>query len=150
MRKHPEIQLDDEDKQKFGFWQSNLHQGYVYTRYLSTKKALHLHIVQPPAGFTVDHEDRNKLNCKRTNLRIATNKEQQANKDLTVQNTSGYKGVSWNPVTSTWRARIWFRNKNIDLGSFKTKEGAAVAYNKAASQLQGNFAKLNVFTEGAL
>ncbi len=43
----------------------------------------------------VDHEDRNKLNAKRENIRTATRAEQCQNTGLTDRNTSGHKNISY-------------------------------------------------------
>jgi hypothetical protein len=60
---------------------------------------------------------------------------------MSKNNTSGYRGV----VTAgeNWRAQINNKYKNICLGTFKTKEEAAEAYNKAAIELYKEFAVLN-------
>jgi len=42
-----------------------------------------------------------------------------------------------------WEARISFNTKKIYLGSYKTKEEAARAYDKKAIELFGEFAQLN-------
>lgn len=151
IRKHPEIQIDPEDLSKYGFWQSHLHQGYIYTKYINTKKALHLHIVNPPAGFEVDHEDRDKLNCTRRNLRIATRHQQNTNRNIQSSNTSGYVGVSYNKQNKNWRARIYRQvcgmSLKFEIGSFKTANEAAIAYNEAAKKYHGEFANFNVIIE---
>lgn len=51
---------------------------------------------------------------------------------IQINNTSGYKGVDFN--NGKWRARIYFNNKAILLGSFATKE-EAIAVRKAAETI---------------
>ena len=147
IKKHPTIKLDSEDLTRYGFWQSNLHQGYVVTRYLGIKKALHLHIVQPPAGYEVDHADRNPLNNLRENLRVATRANQEMNKTISARNNSGYKGVWFNKLNNNWRARIakgiGGKSIYIELGSFNSAVAAAKEYDKFAKIFHGKFAVLN-------
>lgn len=70
------------------------------------------------------------------NLRESNHQQNQRNQKKPMNNTSGYKGVSWNKCNKIW-------SSNICLGSFKTKEEAAEAYNKAAEKLFGEYARLN-------
>lgn len=88
-----------------------------------------------------DHKDRDKLNNQRENLREASGTENQANKGVQTNNTSGYKGVSRH--RGKWRAVIARKKVQFHLGYFSTPEQAALAYNKAALRMYGEFAFLN-------
>jgi len=57
-------------------------------------------------------------------------------------NLSGYKGVTLHRK-GKWKAKIQFNKKGIYLGLYDTPEEAAIAYNKAAKEYFGEFAKLN-------
>jgi hypothetical protein len=98
---------------------------------------MHRVIVTPPAGLQVDHIDGNKLNNVRSNLRIATQSQNCANKPAKEGITSGYKGVMW--TGTKWGASI----RGKWLGSFAAPEEAAIAYDHAAIQAYGQFAYLN-------
>lgn len=89
----------------------------------------------------VDHIDRNPLNNRRNNLRICTAYENGLNKGTHKLNTSGYTGVSG--CASKWVSYINADGKRHMLGTFSTKEQAAIAYNEAARVLHGPFAKQN-------
>ncbi len=91
----------------------------------------------------VDHVDRDTLNNKRENLRLATQSENMRNSTKRSSNKSGYKGVSWAARESKWCARITVQYKGIHVGYFDTPEKAALAYNAAAIRLHGEFARLN-------
>lgn len=95
-----------------------------------------------------DHRDRNKLNCRRGNLRLATERQNQGNADLRRDNKSGYKGVGWHALTGQWRAYIRQGRTLRNLGYFpNSKDGkmqAAYAYNVAAIKCFGEFAVLNL------
>ena len=90
-----------------------------------------------------DHQDRNRLNNQRDNLRSAKRSEQLANRGKAKHNTSGYKGVFWHGGTQKWMAQIVVDRKAIYLGVFIKKKTAARAYNTAATKYFGNFACLN-------
>ena len=100
----------------------------------------HKDLPEPP--LTIDHEDLNPMNNLIGNLRVATPTEQQANSLLQSNNTSGFKGVSFNPLKNKGKP---FRAicKNKHLGWFKTAEEAANAYDAEAAKLFGSFAKIN-------
>ena len=49
---------------------------------------------------------------------------------MSKKNTSGFVGVFWNPLNKNWRASIRFKNKKIDLGSYKIKEEAVLERDK--------------------
>lgn len=111
---------------------------------------MHKDILSHKTGFVIDHKDGNKLNNTKDNLRIATYSQNGANCRISKRNKSGYKGV-WarnNPYKTKkdmmWKASIMFNKKVIGLGCFKTKKEAAIAYNKKALELFGDFAKLNI------
>ena len=72
--------------------------------------------------YTIDHEDRNGLNNKWSNLRLATNSENSANRNKRYNNQSGFKGVSKNG--NKWAARVTKDGETIYLGSYSSKEEA--------------------------
>lgn len=84
-----------------------------------------------------------KLNKGKIALRFCSNAENMRNRPAPASNSSGFKGVSWHAQKDRWRARIKVFYKEIHLGLFKSKEQAALAYNKAAKRHFGNFAHLN-------
>lgn len=90
----------------------------------------------------VDHIDRDGLNCRRNNLRLATHMQNSVNRKLHSNNTSGFKGVS---ITKSgrWLARIRIERCLRRLGVFDTAQEAALAYDAAAMRHFGEFARTN-------
>ncbi len=88
----------------------------------------------------VDHEDLNRSNNRWRNLRPATPSQNCANRGISSSNTSGAKGVSWEPRIKKWRALLQPRGqKKIHLGYFTSVEEAKAAYDKAALERYGDF-----------
>lgn len=90
-----------------------------------------------------EHKNRNTLDNRRCNLRVASSSQNQANRPVTKCSTSGYKGVSWNKEMGKWQAQIGKDRRLRYLGRFSDKIEAAKAYDKAAKELFGEFAWLN-------
>jgi hypothetical protein len=99
------------------------------------------------SGIEVDHEDGDGLNCQRYNLRTATHADNQHNRKLQRNNTSGFKGVTWHKQSQKWHAKIRVSGAVTSLGLFSDKVRAAKAYDIAALHHFGSFAKIN-FMEG--
>lgn len=98
-------------------------------------------------GFVIDHKDGLGLNNTRSNLRFCTPAQNSRNR-ITVgkNNTSGFKGVcnKKGNYKKPWVAQIKCDQNNYYLGRFSTPEEAAMAYNKKATELFGEFARLNI------
>ena len=92
---------------------------------------------------TVDHIDRDPTNDRIENLRAATRRQQNANKDKWANTSSAFKGVSWNKQYSKWQARIKLESKHKHLGYFADPQQAANAYDAAALEIFGTFAVIN-------
>ncbi len=80
-----------------------------------------------------DHINGDTLDNRRTNLRVATNSQNQMNTPLRKDNKSGCKGVWWGSDRGRWRAEINVNGETIRLGSF-TARADAVAARKIAEQ----------------
>lgn len=76
----------------------------------------------------VDHINGDTLDNRKSNLRVATPKENAANRGRTRRNRSGYKGVRLTP-NGRWRAEVCLRGKTNPhhVGMFDTAEEAARA-----------------------
>ena len=93
--------------------------------------SLHRLVMNCPEGLEVDHikhpqKHENKLDNRKSNLRIVTKSENQMNKHKQENNTSGIVGVHWHSRDGVWEAYISCNNKQIYLGRFNEKEDAAI------------------------
>ena len=106
---------------------------------------MHRIILSAKTGQICDHINGNGLDNRRLNLRFATNNQNCWNSDSHMKGTSQFKGVRLNKrKKNNWSAAIKVYKKRIYLGTFKTEKEAAIAYNKAALQYHGEFAKINI------
>lgn len=121
--------------------------GYVEVKRPGEKQRFLLHrlIMLAPDGVLVDHRDLNRTNNMRDNLRLATHQQNNCNtgKSNRDDHSSEFKGVSFRPDRERWRARIYHNKKCIWLGDFSCPVEAAEAYDQAAMEKHGPFAKLN-------
>lgn len=88
----------------------------------------------------VDHKDRVRHNNAWDNLREATRLGNAQNASVRKDNSSGYRGVSWNDSKEKWHAYIYFMKKQIHLGFFDHKEDAIEARKVAVVKYHKQFA----------
>lgn len=81
----------------------------------------------------VDHINRNKLDNRKSNLRIIHKSNNAWNIDGNSRNKSGVRGVCWCPKTGLWRVQVC----KAHVGRYKTLEEAKVARDRAAIRLKG-------------
>lgn len=103
--------------------------------------ALHREIMKTPTGMYTDHINRDPLDNRKSNLRICTQSENQANRTVSRNNKLGIKGVIFSK--NRFVASVKFQGKRKSLGSFKTVEEATLAYNEGAKKLHGEFVPLS-------
>lgn len=122
--------------------------GYA-TVYCSKRKKyyrLHRIVNETPDDLLTDHRDGNRLNCLRKNLRNATHSQNQANRKKEPGKTSQYKGVFYRVVGGQygyWYAQLKSDGVKVYNKSFPTELEAAIAYDRVAKLIHGEFAKLN-------
>lgn len=145
--------VDDEDfkkANKFKWYLSD--NGYAVRKGYNdpktkkyTPKILRLHrlIMNTPPEYETDHVNHDKLDNRKSNLRVVTKSQNSFNVGIRKNNTSGYKGVSWSNVGKRWLAMINPGRKAVFLGYFANKEDAAKAYNEAAKKFYGEFGYMN-------
>jgi hypothetical protein len=91
----------------------------------------------------IDHINGNRSDNRFFNLRPATIAQNLRNRTGDLVSTSKFKGVSWHSSRGKWRAVISGDGKYTHLGRFDSEEEAARAYDRAAAEHFGDYAKLN-------
>jgi hypothetical protein len=96
-----------------------------------------------PKGMIVDHINRNGLDNRKANLRLATISENCRNRGIRKGASSKFKGVHWCNTRKKWLVGIKLNGHRKHLGSFDNEIKAAKAYDEAAKKYHGQFATLN-------
>jgi hypothetical protein len=111
---------------------------------------MHSLILGFPSNRVTDHIDHDRCNNQKSNLRLATQQQNRFNQKQRQGALSQYKGVTRTPSSriKPWKAQI---AKTIDgkltrfhIGCFATEEQAAIAYDRKARELFGDFAYINL------
>ena len=143
--KNGEISLVDDDDYDFLMqWRWCLSSKGYAQRCTTDGKTFYIHRVvnKTPKGVHTDHINGERLDNRKINLRCATTSQNAINMSKSW-GSSKYKGVAWLKNSNKWCAQIQFNKKLKWLGSFHKEEDAALAYNKKAIELFGEFAYLN-------
>lgn len=134
------VDLEDWDRVKGFKWASVKSSGGKF--YAGTHLALHSLVLgktgQSRKAVT-DHKNGVTLDNRKSELRAASTSQNNVNTKLAKNNTSGFRGVSWRG----WQAGLGVDNKLEYLGFFDNPVEAAMAYDRAALEKYGEFARLN-------
>jgi hypothetical protein len=142
------VLVDDADFDFLNQFQWYLSVGrYAVTFVNGHIEKMHRLLLKSPENITIDHIDRNGLNNQRSNLRLATQTQNNANSRKRGGCSSKYKGVYRNNKLGCWAVQITYKGKWHHLGVFSSEEEAARQYNKKARKLFGEYAKLNIIED---
>lgn len=122
------------------------HRWYASTKgYVKSQDNLRLHrlVMDAPDGYLVDHVNRIPLDNRKSNLRLCTPAENSRNVGVSQSNSTGFKGVYFEKLNNKYRARIKYNGKRVSLGCYENAVDAAIAYDKKAIELFGDFAYTN-------
>jgi len=138
------VLIDEEDLYKLNGNKITIStNGYPITTYKHKIYYIHKLVLDLPES-DVDHINRNKLDNRKSNLRLVTESNNSANSGVRINNTTGYKGVMYFKRDCNWHAQITHNYQKIHIGYFDTPEEAAHAYDKKAYELFGEqFVKKN-------
>lgn len=146
--------IDDEESERIiqrSWWaQRAPHTTYAYTQVYDrpSKKyktiMLHRFIMNvTDSNIEVDHINGNGLDNRKRNLRLCPDGENSRNTKSHRNSSSQYKGVCWHKNNKKWQADIYDNGRHVYLGQYDNEIEAAHAYDRAAIQLFGEFARLN-------
>lgn len=123
------------------------HNGKLYA-YTRGNRYMHRLIAGTPPGLETDHINGDGLDNRRENLRVATASQNSANmwkpsRPEGAAHSSQYKGVSWDRSRQKWQAKITVGQRCRNLGRYQSEAEAALAYNRAAVEAWGEYARIN-------
>jgi len=147
--------VDEEQFEWLNAWKWCAHKGrntwYAVRRDYSGDKpkmvSMHRLLLGPPPGMETDHRNGDGLDNRRSNLRACTRRQNQMNKRKQTGCMGRFKGVCWSRPKRKWWAYIKISGKQCSLGYFDDDREAALAYNAAALEHFGEFARLNEIAE---
>lgn len=114
--------LEDYETIKDFCWYERIRDGFS-SLYTSTNgKLIRMHQMLGYNGY--DHENRNELDNRKSNLRKATQKENSRNRSVAKNNTSGFIGVYFSQKARKWWAMIEVNGNKLYLGLFSNKTDA--------------------------
>ncbi len=134
---------DFEELSKYKWYAVKCFGKYYARRSEGRNKKIYMHrqLAGNPLHLHVDHKDGNSLNNQRENLRNANVAQNMANRKAFENCSSSFKGVTKNG--EKWIARIGTNGDQIYIGCFTSEIEAALAYDKKAYELHGEFAVTN-------
>lgn len=125
-------------KDKFGYRQGRI----FYKMYKAHRVIWALHHGRWPDKH-IDHINGNPSDNRIVNLREASISENMKNRKPNKGSSSKYMGVGMHHIRKKWRAYIWIDGKAKHLGLYENEEDAARAYDSAAREYHGEFARPN-------
>ena len=134
--------LEDYDLIKDYCWHISKTTGYVYSSVgKNSKIAIHQLIMDTYLkDVIIDHINKNKIDNRKNNLRIASNRDNSINSSLRSDNTSGITGVSLIKRSGMFLSYYHKDGNMIRIGRFKNKTDAIVARLNAELEYYGEFA----------
>lgn len=131
--------VDNQDFDYLNHWKWCLGSGgYAIRTEYNPKRTIYMHrilfTVQTLFGdkLDIDHINRNKLDNRRSNLRLATRSQNQFNRSATKRSSTGIKGVFWYKRKKKWISQIRINRVLKHLGYFDNIKDAELAYQKAS------------------
>lgn len=137
--------VDDEDYEKINQWKWQVNSGgYAKGRIkyngVWKTESMHRYIMNPPSDKYIDHINGNKLDNRKSNLRICTPQQNSAN--IPKQSKiNKYKGVRYKH--GNYEVSIVVNGEYKYLGTYSNEEAAGNVYNYYAKYFNGEFAYLN-------
>jgi len=125
---------------KRGYFVVNLYKNSKMKTMRVHKLVANAFIPNPDDKPCVDHINNIKLDNNISNLRWVTHTENNRNRSISCNNSSGYKAVSFHKKSQKWCAQIMIDGIKIHLGLYETIEDASIARVQRARQVFGKYA----------
>lgn len=108
------------------------------------KIIMHRFVLDADDGVIIDHINHDGLDNRRANLRIATYNQNRANQTINRQASSGSRYLGVRRVESgKWEVCLRWNGERFYVGLFDSEVVAAIARDRKAIELHGEFASLN-------
>lgn len=126
-----EMIVDDDFQYERSIGMNNY--GYA-TCYINRRTTLvHRMIMGAKEGETIDHINGNKLDNRRSNLRVANKSQNGVNRVKPPRLAYYFRN------NGKWKAQVKFDGKSLHLGYFDTKEEAHEVAKKKHAELHGEY-----------
>lgn len=118
--------------------------GYRHVTWMNKPHKVHRLIFLLEYGYLpkeIDHINGDRQDNRIENLREVTRSQNQFNKTMCKNNTSGTRGVSWHKKSDSWVVRVCANGKSKSIGYFKDLELAGLVADEARAIYHGVYAK---------
>lgn len=144
-----EVIVDSEDYEWLSQYRWNLSGQGRYAARKAGQRSIYMHreiMGVTSREFEVDHINGDRLDNRRSNLRVVNHAENSQNAIKTRPNRySQYRGVTWSRRAQVWKAQVHMAGRNYYLGSFDDEKEAAAA----AAAFRAQHMPFSVMDEGA-
>ena len=135
--------VDAADYEWLSQWTCSLHGGYAGRMEKRKVILMHRQIMRPPEGMVVDHQNRNKLDNTRANLRVCTHAENARNRGKPRDASSRFIGVGYDKYSGKYYARLYHEGTSLFVGYYTDEIEAAREHDHKAVEMFGEFAQVN-------
>ena len=118
-------------------------EGYILTTVNRKPYRAHRLVFLMHKGYLpkfLDHINGDRQDNRIENLRPVSLAQNSQNRNISIKNKSGYKGVFWAKATKKWRGQVKCNGESLYLGDYHDIEEAAEVVRAAREELHGNFA----------
>lgn len=105
--------VDDEDFEHLSQYRWALHTGYACHRFKGKRIFMHRIVNYTPSNLFTDHINRNKLDNRKKNLRMADKSLNGINRGVQKNNQTGHKNVCYHKASKLWTVEVHFNGKRI-------------------------------------
>lgn len=132
--------LEDYDLISKYYWSSN--GNYLYTNF-ANNQIVAMHRLLCESKYEVDHINHNTFDNRKENLRSVTKSQNNMNRNVQSNNTSGFRGVIYDKSRNMWKSEIKINGKLIYLGRYKEKSDAIKVRIEAEKKYFGDYNFVN-------